>query len=60
MNNFQSIDSGDGLLKINYDPMYQALKKRRDGLTDKIMVPTKDKLEGTDEEEKVIRNQNVR
>lgn len=46
-NEFQSTASGAGLLKSDYgdSPAYSALKKRREKLTDKIIVPSKEKVE---------------
>lgn len=57
MNNFQGIQSGQGILKANYDnegnnTQLEALRRRRNNLTDKITTPTKDKLEGNEEEPK--------
>jgi len=56
MNDFQSISSGQGMLKSNYgtasgqdSPMLSALKRKREKLTDKITVPTKEKLEGSED-----------
>lgn len=48
MNNFQSIDSGQGMLKNDYEPnssaLDQALKKRREKLANtKRMTPQPDK-----------------
>jgi hypothetical protein len=49
MNAFQSIQSGSGLLQDAYQfqpsTQLEALKRRRDKLTDKIDVPSKDKAE---------------
>jgi peptide subunit release factor 1 (eRF1) len=54
VNSFQGVQSGAGLLKINYDdesPLEQALRKRADRLKDKTYTPTKDELEQNDTEE---------
>lgn len=54
MNNFQSIESGQGLLKTTYDngdsPVERALRKRADKLKEKTYTPTKDELELNQEE----------
>lgn len=60
MNNFSSTANNSGLLKNYYDSgsrsdsMLDALKRRRDKLTDKVVVPTKEKLEGSDTETKIL------
>lgn len=49
MNEFQSIQSGQGLLKDNYNedtPISNALRKRRKKLEDKVIVPSKEDAEG--------------
>lgn len=56
MNQFQSIESGSGLLKNSYQgdvrdqqtesPMVKALRERRKRLTEKIAVPSKEEAEG--------------
>lgn len=55
MNNFQSIQSGQGMLKTAYpssgeNPVLTALKRRRDNLTNKVTTPTKDKIEDSESE----------
>ena len=53
MNQFASTENSGGLLKNYYDKesrsdsMLDALKRRRDKLTDKVIVPTKEKLEAS-------------
>ncbi len=46
MNDFQSIQSGQGLLKDDYQesdsPITVALKRRRKALGDKVAVPSKE------------------
>lgn len=47
MNTFSSVQ-GSGLLKSFYDPdnaMLDAIKKRRDKLTNRVWDPTKEKIE---------------
>jgi len=52
---FQGVQSGQGLLKNNYDngktPLDQAMKKRVLDMKKKIMIPTKDEIEGTEDDE---------
>lgn len=53
MNNFQSIQSGKGLLKDQYNednPVSRALAARAVKLKEKTTIPTKDELEQNDEE----------
>ncbi len=64
MNEYSSTSNSSGLLKNYYDSgdskrdsMLDALKKRRDGLTNKVLVPTKAKIEGTDIQDKQIEDQ---
>lgn len=48
MNQFQSIESGAGILKKDYEtssPEIEALKRRRAKLTDQLAVPSKEELE---------------
>jgi hypothetical protein len=54
MNDFQSLNSGAGMLKSDYgtasgqdSPVLAALKRKRKNLSDKVVVPTKEKIEGT-------------
>lgn len=53
MDNFQSIQSGAGLLKNSYDdsPVSQALKKRIVKIKEKTVIPTKDELEQNEKED---------
>jgi hypothetical protein len=55
MNNFQSMQSGQGLLKDVYDsdgdsPVERALRKRAQKLKEKTIEPTKDELEQSETE----------
>lgn len=63
MNEYANTANSSGLLKKYYDAagkndsMLDALKRRRDQLTDKILVPTKNKIEGTDIQQKQIEDE---
>lgn len=64
MNGYASTGNSSGLLKKYYDTgddktdaMLDALKRRRDNLTNKVIVPTKDKIEGTDLQKKQVEDQ---
>jgi hypothetical protein len=50
MNEFQSIQSGSGILKDSYDesPVSSALKERRKKRAQSISTPTKDELENSE------------
>jgi hypothetical protein len=64
MNKYQAITSGQGLMKDqadnrrdvpeqpegenNVNPVMAALQRRASRLTDRIAIPTKDKLEGSE------------
>lgn len=48
MNQFQSIESGAGILKKDYEsssPQIEALKRRRAKLTDQLKISTKEESE---------------
>jgi hypothetical protein len=51
MNDFQNTNSGQGMLKLDYDPsqspQLEALKRRRAKLGDKIAVPDKEDAESS-------------
>lgn len=53
MNSFQSIESGVGLLRKNYNedtPIANALHKRVQKLKEKTIEPTKEELEQSEDE----------
>lgn len=55
MNDFQTTESGRGLLKDFYDddesPVRKALREKRKQLSEKILIPTKEEMENGNESE---------
>lgn len=52
MNSFQDTQSGQGLLKADYgeSDIAKALRARRRKLEERVMVPTKEEVEGVERE----------